>query len=98
MREATGAVLKRCLLGQGSSTTKRCRGARQSEALILHQRLGPILHDMRTLFVAVFLVAGLCAVDLWAFDGHYRRAAWQHAASQGTMFQQQVNYLLRRLD
>jgi len=71
--------------------------AAQPEPLIFYQGLRGILRNMRSLFVAAVL-AGLCAVDVWAFDGRYRKAAWEHVSSQGTMFHHQVNHMLRWLD
>jgi hypothetical protein len=72
--------------------------AAQREPLIFYQGLQGILRNMRILFFAVFVLAGLCAVDVWAFDGRYRKAAWEHVSSQGAMFHHQVNHMLRRLD
>lgn len=53
---------------------------------------------MRNILVTSVVMVGLWVIDAWAFEGRYRSAVWQHAASHGAMFQSQVHYVLRKLD
>jgi hypothetical protein len=53
---------------------------------------------MRTFFVTAVVVAALWVLDVWAFESRYSKAVWAHATDQGTMFQYQVHYVLRKLD
>jgi hypothetical protein len=48
-------------------------------------------------FVALVIVAGvLWALDLYAFQGRYSRAAWQEANYQGQKLSDQVQYHLKK--
>jgi hypothetical protein len=53
---------------------------------------------MRSLFLTAIVTAGLWAVDGWAFNGRFRKDAWQQANNYGAMFKVQVHHLLKRLD
>jgi hypothetical protein len=45
---------------------------------------------MQSLLKLVVLIAILWAIDTFAFDGYYRRAAWQGTQQQGQKFSNEV--------
>jgi hypothetical protein len=53
---------------------------------------------MRKLLFIAFFVAAFWAFDSFAFDSHYREAAWRHAYGTGNLFQFEVQRLLRKLN
>ena len=69
--------------------------AAQHEPLIFHQDVGRIFTTMRNILVTSVVMVGLWVIDAWAFEGRYRSAVWQHAASHGAMFQSQVPLRLK---
>jgi hypothetical protein len=42
---------------------------------------------MRSFFGLILAIGALWALDVYAFDGHYSRAIWQEAQSQGQQFE-----------
>jgi hypothetical protein len=44
----------------------------------------------------IIIIVGLWVVDALAFDGRYRRSAWQAANYQGQKFEYEIDYWLKR--
>ena len=47
-------------------------------------------------FQLITIIVGLWAVDALAFEGRYRRSAWEAANYQGQKLQYEINYWLER--
>lgn len=52
---------------------------------------------MNRVLIPVVLIGGFLAVDIFAFDGRYTRAAWLEAQHQGQEFRANVDRWLRKL-
>ena len=52
---------------------------------------------MRSFFILIFAIGAFWALDVYAFDGHYSRAIWQEAQSQGQQFKRTADRLVNKI-